>query len=393
MSNPRTRSVPLCRRYVNMATGIESDRLVDLLDGQVICLAPQWVCRKEEGRHRMPFGGIELLPAHTTLPEWAKSLNAPGTDVDITIDDYIRRFIKTFVDAVEAAWQSSVTKLVLHTSGFDSRMLSWALGQLQKKHGANWIGNILYVCWGTECAASKRVIEYQRAKYGLSGELISLGDNGNDSDVDPELLDIGNVWDAFGCIVDKPINFLASIWREMSGRLANCGELELWSMAFSNESFKRGHTSYWPADFPSWHEAAYWHYIGEWPEGMSAQIRYPMLFEEVVRFMMAHKTNWDVGTIRRRVVQGMDADLADLPRADEDQVGYERQYRWLNDDLASQVQRQYDASWYNRSVCPGGAVALDAWQASEFWRHWSFAGICEHLLATGSSLQIGHACV
>ena len=393
MNHCPSRLIPMCRRFRDVHTGAESGWLVDLLS-DTVHIEPWRIWNDEKANeHKTPFAGIEVVPYRELLPEWALPLDEIEQSLVVSEPEFVREFIDTLVNVVEANWNPSAKKIIFHTSGFDSRMLSWAIAQLQAKHGGDWLGDISYVCWGTECPATASIFEYHKQRYGLCSDLIDLSGANGSSDIDAQLLDIGCVWDAFGCVVSKPINLWFTIWREMRGCVHNLDNIELWSMAYANESFKRGHAIGWPESFTEWYEKMYWGQIAEWSSSVPVRIKYPMLSEELTRLLLGSKLDWNIPTIRKHIVAGMDPELADLPRADENEAAYEKQHRRLSDVEADEAQRQYDASWYGREVYPGAKVDRDVWRASPFWKHWSLSGICERLLARGSTIQIGHACV
>ncbi|HPD11189.1 MAG TPA: hypothetical protein PLN56_09385 [Methanoregulaceae archaeon] len=102
--------------------------------------------------NKTPFAGVELVPCLETLSPELIEASGRITRERIWPDEFARGAFDLFKEGIYKAWDSSRFHVVLHSSGHDSRMVSWAIKELTEAHGFDWLGDVLFfeLNWETE---------------------------------------------------------------------------------------------------------------------------------------------------------------------------------------------------------------------------------------------------
>lgn len=98
--------------------------------------------------------------------------------------------LKKLIQIIERDWNSNIFNVDLHSSGYDSRLISGILMKLREKHGEGWIGDIVFLCWEPDGAHFKKIMKWEgwrESQYHVYREGIGI-------DYRAEVVDFKNVW-------------------------------------------------------------------------------------------------------------------------------------------------------------------------------------------------------
>jgi hypothetical protein len=116
------------------------------------------------------------------------------------------------IESIEKAWKPNAFHLVLHSSGWDSRMMSGAIKTLYKKHGKDWLGDVLFLTNRWEALrflAIMKAMEWDKDQYTVY-----------DNNTLPDEHYAQHAYDIWRCApFPRPANFLWYLpaWAEEEG--------------------------------------------------------------------------------------------------------------------------------------------------------------------------------
>lgn len=99
------------------------------------------------------------------------------------------KFIDLLTKVVVEGWESTKFHIIFHSSGYDSRLLSYILKKLLQKNGEKWLGDILFICWEPEGTCFKRIMKWG----GWSKKQYYIYQEGMTTDYRAELIEFDNV--------------------------------------------------------------------------------------------------------------------------------------------------------------------------------------------------------
>lgn len=294
-------------------------------------------------------------------------------------DEFIQLYIESVRQAVEANWPSRLSNVVFHSSGYDSRILSWTLRQLAEKHGRDWLGDVLFVCWGAECEGFAQIMEYE----GWKPEQYRLIHN-NGADVDSRHLHFKAAAHRLGGVVSRATNYWESGLHYLHQSLG--GLKCVWTSQGNNEIWAIPNEQTF-GEFYSW---LYSCFVGEMFSAISWAVNCMPLNVHTLSLLLKHGPPCGLGSIRQDIVRTMDKGLAEIPRMDENTGQWMVDHRAIPADLFDKAIEDYRASWYGRCVAPEQAdrAGMQTVLPSNWWRHWTAASLCDDLLRRGHKITV-----
>ena len=180
--------IPVFRTYKDRETGAESGLITDLasLRGKVT-LNHGYNGRVEEIRQGSTlFREITITPP--LIPESIRNLIRFG---DALASNDVSTIANAIASVIERRWDPKQFHLVMHSSGYDSRIISKTIANLREKHGGSWLGDVLFLCWEPEGALFKQIMElegWRREQYHVCNEDAAPGE------YYAGVLDFNNCW-------------------------------------------------------------------------------------------------------------------------------------------------------------------------------------------------------
>ncbi len=279
----------------------------------------------------------------------------------------------TFCSIIEQRWQPDKFHVIGASGGWDSRLIIIALSELRKKHGAKWLGDLLFVeGWG-EGHNYKEILNrfgWEEKYYQIYNEKIAPGWMHEKS------LEFKNYWKRFNGLVTFPINQ----WWDLYGDYVERDDVQFITGYGSNETdmlmLKEHHSFQWYAG---------WHY--------QLQLENIKFMEETIQ------TFWDLNWIRKTweypairtsskripqmIVEKLAPQLSDIPLLTYEQLS---SYRHIDNDLLAQCVKQYEASRFGQKIPCKPSNYIGEYQ--KWWGYYCMASICQYLLESGYEINL-----
>lgn len=297
-----------------------------------------------------------------------------------TSEQFAKRIFSAYRRSLFSMWDPNKFHVVLHSSGYDSRLLSLVIKSLFEEHGKSWLGDILFVCGSWETPSFVRIME---AEGWTKDQYLCHSPSG---DYWKEMLEFDTAWENLYFPRSLPINYMLYPPRDAAraGRCPLNDDAVQFAMGYGS-GIGRGcmqpvnklgeYYRWWLTTESSTMPAFYSHHI------------YPVQDLDVLR--TAIESSVAIGMEwTRLVVSFVNAEVGKIPNL----WGY--YYDWqnkaqmeLSQSLFSQVIKDYSASWYGINVCPQAVQkATKVLHYSAWWSRWSIAAIVERLFKRGVKL-------
>ncbi len=280
---------------------------------------------------------------------------------------FLNATFKAFLKAIADNWKPEKFHLVLHSAGYDSRILSTGIKTLYMKKGADWLGKVLFAEVNEESEPFKEIMQVE-------------GWSENQYAVVPraDSLDFKNAWKHLNGISNYPVNFWQEPieWLQEHGLAPSDEGLQCWSALGGTES------------------------VGALTKGIAWLLSY--LYWGCDTYTMPLKSEWVfpfqslnfLQTLRKYGLKQAPQYRPMLlerfaPKLQKTVPHYQAPYYWkLSETALAQLRKDYAASWYGRMVAPDTPqeeYVCFSW----YWVHWSTASFCEHLRETGHDIKVG----
>jgi len=284
-------------------------------------------------------------------------------------------------EVVYETWKPGMNHVILHSSGIDSRMLSWAIRRLYQEHGDEWLGKVLFLCSKWEAKEYYRIMEYEG--WEQRQFWVPRVDALEDVYYSTSLLDFDDAWKRHDGPSAIPVNlFWYPIWiaQEYIGFPTN--NVQLYTAQWGNTVFDAGSGDSAGLGIRKNLEMFY----------HSVLFRRPMKGDEVIHpftdcklAKLVASSNVRLGKkLRPRLLKYMDSGLAEFINMNADGDRHRR----IADIIIDKMIKDYDNSWYGKNVMPGERPAYKTTEFQKFWSRWTTASLCEHLLASGYEIII-----
>ena len=156
----------LLRRYRNLETGRESTLYFEACEGlERLTLRRDFYCALPHGKWCIdPFCEVVTMP-----PGEVKRV----TEITPRENTNLGHIIQAICDTLVELWEPGKTMVILHSSGYDSRILSGCIRKLQKERGDAWLGDVLFLCnrWeGKSFLEIMRLQGWKKSQYAVYDE-------------------------------------------------------------------------------------------------------------------------------------------------------------------------------------------------------------------------------
>jgi len=364
------------RTYINAKTGETSIWLQDVLENDVVVDSSDMCLLRDPGpfRHTM-FSGIDVVPPAKILTEETTNIFKAAKTKTWPTDKLIALLIELFEQVIEREWEPNKFHLVLHSSGFDSRIVSELIRRIWRRNGDSWLGNVLFVCNKFEGAQFKKIMQHQdwdESQYMVVGENVPIENYHAPS------LDFKSAWMKLNCIFGMPVNIFYYLIEaaQKSGRAPDDDKIQSWCNYLMPIDYSL------KLDLLERYRFLYYHAMGGRNfkgENMEFPAAHPLLLSEAVR----HNTDLKLNGVKRAMVEMLDRELFEI---EETPVRLQGDWgRKLSKPLFDRAIDNYRNSWYGKRVNAKPEITAGF---SPWWRRWSIASFCQHLIRSGYSLRI-----
>jgi len=366
------------RTFRNKETGEKSNRFLRVLPRR-LTVKPGYVQRDlDPGTYATLFREVEIVPMLETLDcEGLALLKMPAGTVSETREEFLARLMAAFEKFIEDNWSPTKFHVVAHSSGFDSRFISAMIKRIYKRRGSIWLGDVIFVCTGNECAGFEQVMKFEgwdETRYALFSDW---------QDFYKFTLDFDQVWKwANGAMMftRSPNVYMIEKLQELGRAPADENEIQVWCGYDSNTLFtwsnapQAGNRVEWRYDLNyRYHESLDFYKAGEEVNPFQSYDVLAVTISSQVRFG---------SNLRAALYEFFDPALAAIPRSDS-------KWRTMTSEQVQQKREEYLASWYGRNVYPEAVNVITpaTWGYADWWSYWTSAALIEYLLASGYEIS------
>lgn len=330
-------------------------------------------------RTQTPFMEVDIVPFEEAMPDEVLSFvaNPPVTD---KCGKLARRLGRLFLKVVEQAWDPKKFHLIWHSSGHDSRLISWAIKYLYEKNGPDWLGDILFIEWDCEAEPFKQIMEtegwsptqYAVYKPTQAGTLEYHADS----------VEFTHAWERLNGHVSIPLSYWCDpvIYFQQQGLIPGDDQLQCWNGQFANETVK------WTELYGSLEVA-----IRKITDNLlctttqKGDFVWPYLNLEWITTKRRYATSF--GWHQKWLVEELAPELTCIPRVDGS-VLKRSSCRRISRPLLAQAKRDFYGSWYasNAPLIPP-VICTPVLTYCSWWGHWALASLCEHLIEQGHTIK------
>ena len=220
------------------------------------------------------FKQVNLTP-DKAFEDYDEIISIKRNAKTITEDEFIRKFIKAFKETVRDIWDKNKYHIVLHSSGYDSRMLSWTIKQLN-------LSDLTYLCMEPEWDEFYPIMEY------IGGEHHKMvvhrrGDNPGSN----------------------------AIMDAMSERYLETYDTQVIAAGYFNEILSYGLLK--NNTFKQWIDKYYYHQYTKNASQYPANVYYPILGIKVLKLVISSNINLDLN-LHHKIIKTADPILFNFKR-------------------------------------------------------------------------------
>ena len=374
----------LNRFFRNKKTGNFSNNLVDVLGKELTIRTNlgEDICSKK----KTVFKEIEVIPPLETLSEEYKELiKVKANCIFLTWPKFVERLYTLLIRAVEKEWSKEKTHLVYHSSGYDSRIMSMIIKELSKKHGIDWLGDILFVCKEPEGDTFEKIMDYQgwdRKQYRVYNKGVPKGDYYKLA------FDYSFHWkQANGCS-ERPVNvkYVPLFDLQMQKILPSDNNIQMWSNQFA-EILSGKHIS-----FSEYYTKFYYTRFSRFWSAVPCEVVDLYLDFDVVKFLIeATSDKWaSRDLLREELMLLVDPNILKFKRWTWKDV-YNSNFFTLSNELYNKALKDFETSWYfkNTNLNIKKTKSYMKKESFAWWAAWSMGSFSNYLSDNGYTLKVG----
>ena len=356
------------RQYYKSELGMGTD-YVSLLPKN-LTIRRNFSAKRFDKRGITVFKEVSVLPFSEALSMWGE-LFYTMIDRKENKEQLLERARSRLAREIFDSWIPNCSHLVLHSSGLDSRMISWTIKELHKKYGDKWLGNVVFVCSKWESSEFKKIMQYEG--WNESQYLCPYEELGPTDYYKYSLLDFENAWKFSNGISAIPVNlfwYLGSRAKEL-GMLP--GKVQTFYGQWGNTVMDETSND----DIKKKIEMFYYSVLFARPIFGDETI---LPFLNPMYIAAISSSSVKLGKeLRFELLKSMDSRLAEFVnlRSDGDR------HRKISDEIINQMITDYDSSWYGKNIQPGKRPKHKTTEFQDFWSYWTTASLCEYLLRSG----------
>lgn len=364
------------RIFRNKKTKETSTKLINILP-KSLTVDPAYRIQTHESKFTTLFKETEIVRPIDTLGEIQKKLigMSPGTS-KMSHTRETNGIIKAIEKYIESSWHPDKFHLVYHSSGIDSRIMSGLIKKIYQRNGHEWLGKVLFVCFGPEGFQFERIMEYQEWEEDQYFSVKNLG----------EYLqrNVGNFKTA-GRWLNGPtrgchnLNYTLTELLQAQGLIPESDkEIQIFNGYGSDYEFRGAmdpNDNRLGSEFEKGYKA-----ITSTSFFKVDDVIYPFLAYSVLGKLIKARFRYGYG-IRGILLERIDPTLAAFSRVSRQII------KPLPGELFNRLVLSYQRSWYGQTV-RSNAIPVNKFEASDWWADWTAAAYCEYLAEKGYSLDV-----
>lgn len=366
----------------------ESDSVFDILP-DTLTLYPQLhpaIWRESpDSELKTIFHEVDIVPFDEANPhaeEQLKPLDAIEPEV-VTEEHYANIMWDTLRDSIHEMWEPGRIHYLFTSSGYDSRLIAYAVWKLYEEHGRDWLGETYFVEADGESKQFKRSMQMIGWK---PDQLIVYNENASTHKYHANSFDFSTAWNKLGGMCGCPLNFRweAEVWMQQHGLMPE-DEAAIQTIAgyFSNEIVT---TMLKKLTLYEYFKLTYRRALST-PRHWMGSTQSPFQHFDMIVNQLKYGTEHlkpRTGIAQLILRHFAPPELADLPSPKHREKLTTS--RLIADRLLARAITNYQGSWFGQQfpdVEPIQQIKYDPW-----WAHWCVASFCEHLIREGYTISI-----
>lgn len=351
--------------------GRQSKKYTDLLYPPVT-LDVNFVKGRYRDDDRTPFKEVSVVPfdhkPFKALRKVKRTLNESKHGLFSRVKDVLKRTI------IEH-WRTDYSHVILHSSGYDSRVLSWLIREIYLDRGDEWLGNTVFVCSKWESGPFIEIMKHEG--WDTRHYHVARSHRRDWEYYERELTDFANAWKWSDGASSIPVNLfwyltIAAIEKGLVARPVQ---------VFTGHNGNIMFMSHGPSDIESFMLESYSSIFGERPMFGDSIIHPYSTFELAKVLCESSERTGDL--TRPEFVKWLDSGLYEFSNLHTDGDRHRR----ISDTIMDKVVSDYNASWYGKHIQPHPRPRYKTTEFQPFWYHWTMASLCEHLREQGHIIR------
>lgn len=379
--------VPIARRYMDRETNIEFCSIVEWARWKgTVTLNQDYTGSVEEIEQGQTLFK-ELTIAPLQVPKQIRKLvgkNGPG-------ENDVKKVTKALYTVLEKEWRSDMFHLVVHSSGYDSRIISQAIVDLGHRKRKKYLHDVLFICMQPEAQQFKQIMEHEgwpKEQYMVANE------DAPTHEYYAGVVDLDDFW-RWTNDAQPWVWIVHHVAEQLSneGKLPPLSEVQYIDGYTGNEGFK--FTTEKLIRFFYYHRWGARHCVLPYGSVLRPFAHYEVLKltskknkHEKAFFRLTRRrfTPWARNLqARQMIISYLDPRLLDIPRHNGEDGN--TPHRRLSERLRERCLEQYNSSWYGKQF-PAYEAPEVLWLQG-WWTEYAKASICEEITKRGGTILIG----
>ena len=371
----KNNSFILKKQFRNKITGKISPKIYDVISDELTLNRSFRAVRYGRGLSTL-FKEIEIVPYDKVISNklLRKLQKIKHRSKDTILDLFIYHIKESLEKYIIDHWDSKKYHIILHSSGYDSRIISHIIKKIYSYKGKEWLGHILFVCFGDEQKYFKLIMEYEGWNKDQYNTL--------DKDIDylKWNLDFGTAWKSLNGPAQYPANNLNWALNQLDKKyFLNPNNVQIITQSYFNETFLELGTRSWKIE--NWIKKYYLSTYSNFHSAINGQLLNPILNYETLKLIIESKFETKMPIdIREQILTKLDYDLACIPRSTNTPIN-------LSNRTKDKLKKDYIRSWYGRKKKRSINLATIEFKYDNFWSQWSIASFIEYLINKGVKIN------
>ena len=332
-----------------------------------------FTARRFDKRGITIFEGVDVMKPRHVLRQDARSALHTKHSVNETVQQYLRRLVDTLKEVIYWKWIPSGDHAIMHSSGIDSRILSWTIKELWNDLGNAWLGKVLFLCSKWEGEEFKKIMSYEgwdKSQYWVVDE-----DLPDQEYYRWSLTDFNGAWERANGVSAIPVNLFWYPIAKAQERGMLPEKIQTWSGQWGNTVMDET-----TGDAIKEQLIMFYYSVLRSRPFKGDDVVFPFAEAQYVGCSLSSKHRLGK-RLRPMLLEFMDKGLARFTnmQADGDR------HRRISDDLIEKMIADYDKSEYGKRIKARPKYKTTEFQ--DFWSHWTAASLCEHLIEKGHIIK------
>ncbi|MBD3251133.1 hypothetical protein GF380_01525 [Candidatus Uhrbacteria bacterium] len=363
----------MLRQHYKSSVGTGTN-YIDVLP-KTLTLRPAFTAKRFDRRGITLFKEVNVVPPQALYTDAIRDTLACKHTIFELRAQFLKRLCQELKRVILTTWVPGTAHAVLHSSGLDSRMLSWTIRELWREHGDDWLGQVVFLCSKWEAESFNAQMQYE----GWSKDQYWAvdADKPKQRYYEWSISDFSGAWQRANGASAIPVNlfwYLVARAQE-TGRLP--ASVQTYSGQWGNTVMDATN-----AEAVRQQQVRFYYSVLRQRPFKGDSVVLPFANERFVRAVLSSKIVLG-HKLRPLLLASMDERLASFPNMASDGDRHRR----IANDLIQKMIRDYDNSWYGKHVRPGAKPQWKTTEFQPFWSRWTAASLCEHLRKEGHTIR------